>query len=273
MRKGYFVVESLSHVRRAKWDDEVVLEVITADIDNDSDFNDIVKKRVPSNTQWWYYATSQAAHKKVRELCSEYNGSTSRTTKITLVNTVTGSMLAKIRALKAGDYVTVISFQYTYGRSALIKPGTVIVVNNSNTPYVRQPIGKHTGFLSGYALIDGKEHPCGIDYENVAFWKPKYKESEIAAFVDVPIIDTEAAEDAGDVLLNFYRALGWNGADTLNVRKVRVSETVYNSLLEAMKEKCPDHNGISAAMVNYAPGVDVDMPPNKVFLLKGWITP
>jgi hypothetical protein len=180
-------------------------------------------------------------------------------------------MLAKIRRLKAGDIVTVISKQYTYNKTALILPGTVIVVNNSNTPYVFQPKDKHTGFLSGYALIGGIEHTCGIDYENVAFITPKDIRPEIEAFVDVPVIDTEAAENAGDILLNFYRNIGWNGDDALDVRKVRISKRVYNNLIEAMKEKCTEHSNLSEIIVTYAPGVDSDIPSNKVYLLKGWV--
>ena len=95
---------------------------------------------------------------------------------------VTRTMLAKIRKLRKGDIVTVISEQYTYGKTALIKPGDIIVVNNSDTPYVRKPKGKHTAFLAGYARIKGGikgvGHPCGIDYENVAVLDQSAKQAK-----------------------------------------------------------------------------------------------
>ena len=101
----------------------------------------------------------------------------------------------------------------------------------------------------------------------------KYKRNEVAAIVDAPIVSTEGVEDAGDVLLNFYRALGWNGTDNFDVRKVRTTEAVYNRLLEAIKEIYPNNDGAAALMVHAGPGVDDDVPPNKVRLLKGWTIP
>jgi hypothetical protein len=40
-----------------------------------------------------------------------------------------------------------------------------------------------------------------------------------------------------------------------------------------MYQKYPDSLIVGMAMVNRAPGVDDDIPPNKVYLLEGWIQP
>ena len=101
----------------------------------------------------------------------------------------------------------------------------------------------------------------------------KKRKKDIAAIVDAPEIRLSEDDNAGEVLLKFYYALGWNGNDILNPCKVRTTETVYRCLHDLMFEKCPDSIGVGMAMVNKAPGVDADIPPNKVYLLDGWVKP
>lgn len=96
----------------------------------------------------------------------------------------------------------------------------------------------------------------------------KYKRSDIAAIIVAPEIDINNAEYAGDIFLNFYRALGWNGEDNVDPRRVRTTEAVYTGLVDAIKEKYP--NPVGMTMVNWGPGVDDNIPPGKVYLLKGW---
>jgi len=98
------------------------------------------------------------------------------------------------------------------------------------------------------------------------------KEKEIVAVVDAPVINLSEDEKAGEVLLKFYRALGWNGEDILDPCKVRTTEAIYQRLYDLMLEKCPDKLTVGMVMVNKAPGVNDDIPPNKVYLLNGWIT-
>ena len=43
---------------------------------------------------------------------------------------------------------------------------------------------------------------------------------KIVAILDEPEINLMEDEHAGDVLLKFYRALGWNGEDILNPCRV-----------------------------------------------------
>jgi hypothetical protein len=80
----------------------------------------------------------------------------------------------------------------------------------------------------------------------------------------------EENELAGEVLLKFYRALGWNGTDIVDPCKVRTTEAVYQSLYDTMLEKFSDKVSVGMAMVNRGPGVDDDIPFGKVYLLEGW---
>ena len=90
---------------------------------------------------------------------------------------------------------------------------------------------------------------------------------------DAPKVSFADGEQAGDLLLNFYRALGWNGDDFLDPCKVRTTNEVYNSLLDQMREQYPDTIRVGMFMVNIGPGVDDDIPQGKVYLLEGWTKP
>jgi len=48
---------------------------------------------------------------------------------------------------------------------------------------------------------------------------------EVIATVDAPEISLADNETAVDVLIKFYCALGWNGEDELDPRKVRTTKT------------------------------------------------
>ena len=103
----------------------------------------------------------------------------------------------------------------------------------------------------------------------MAEWKGK----RIVAIVNAPEISLTEDEKAGDVLIKFYRALGWNGEDILEPCKVRTTEEVYKRLYDLMYEKYSDSIAVGLAMVNKAPGVDYDLLPDKVYLLDGWTRP
>ena len=88
---------------------------------------------------------------------------------------VTQSVKKKIEALKKGDKFYVKENQKTYSVGykcgwpvyKTVTPNEEITVNDSTTPYVRKPKGKHECFVSGYVMIDGELCCCGVDYENV----------------------------------------------------------------------------------------------------------
>ena len=85
--------------------------------------------------------------------------------------------------------------------------------------------------------------------------------------VDAPRIFLTGDETAVDVLIKFYYALGWNGKDALDPCKIRTTNDIYNMLYDLMFEKYPDSLSVGMAMMNKAPSVDKNVPPNKVHLL------
>jgi len=91
--------------------------------------------------------------------------------------------------------------------------------------------------------------------------------------VDAPEVSLSENENPIEALVKFYRALGWNGMDTLNPCKVRTTKLVFNYLHEVMNRRCPNSGEAGMIMVNIGPGVDDYIPPGKVYLLEGWITP
>jgi len=91
--------------------------------------------------------------------------------------------------------------------------------------------------------------------------------------VDAPSVSLSEDEKAGEALLKFFKALGWNGDDILDPCKIRTTKAVYNNLSGVMFEKCPDSVGVGMLMVNSGPGTDDYIPPGKVYLYEGWVTP
>ena len=91
--------------------------------------------------------------------------------------------------------------------------------------------------------------------------------------VDAPVVTLAEDEKAGDVLLKFFRALGWNGDDYLDPCKIRTTKAVYENLYDIMYDRCPDPVGVGMFMVNRGPGTEDYIAPGKVYLLDGWVTP
>ena len=94
------------------------------------------------------------------------------------MNMVKRSVYQKIQKLKKGDIIHVKEAQKTYDWydcnkkdyvAELITPETDVRVNTAKAPYVRKTRkGMHDYFVAGYAIINGEEFACGVDYENVA---------------------------------------------------------------------------------------------------------
>ena len=99
------------------------------------------------------------------------------------------------------------------------------------------------------------------------------KNATTITIVDAPEVSLAPDENAGDILLHFYRALGWNGDDLLDPCKIRTTKDVYNRLYDQMFERCPDSLGVGMFMVNRGPGTEDYIPPGKVYLLDGWAKP
>ena len=90
--------------------------------------------------------------------------------------------------------------------------------------------------------------------------------------VNVPKIRCGENETAGDILFNFFCDLGWdNESYILDPRKIKTTKTIFNSLYDAISEKCPDPASVGMLMVNQGPGVDKKIKEGKVHLYNGWI--
>ena len=104
---------------------------------------------------------------------------------------------------------------------------------------------------------------------------PTIKGKNVVKIVEAPEISLIEGDTPVDVLIKFYRAIGWNGKNTLDPRKVRTTQEVYNYLHGIMLEKCidKDYSTIGFLMVNNAPGVDDNITTSKIYLLEGWTLP
>ena len=91
--------------------------------------------------------------------------------------------------------------------------------------------------------------------------------------IDAPEVSLAPDENPAELLLHFYRALGWNGDDILDPCKIRTTDKTYNRLYEQMYERCPNAISVGMFMVNRGPSVDANIPTGKVHLLDGWIKP
>jgi len=96
---------------------------------------------------------------------------------------------------------------------------------------------------------------------------------KIVTIVDAPVVTLNDDDKAGDALLKFYHALGWNGEDILDPCKVRTTKAVFDKLYDTIFERAPDPIGVGMFMCNRGPGTEDYIPPGKVYLLEGWITP
>ena len=99
---------------------------------------------------------------------------------------------------------------------------------------------------------------------------------QIITVVDAPEVSLSEDEKAGDALLKFYHALGWNGGDTLDLCKIRTTKEVIKHLYEIMCGKNPDPifiMRVCTTLVNIGPSVDDYVPPGKVYLYEDWIIP
>ena len=97
--------------------------------------------------------------------------------------------------------------------------------------------------------------------------------TQIITVVDAPIVSLSENEMAGDALLKFYRGLGWNGKDKLYPWKVCTTKEVFDHLYGVIYDGCHDPLAVGMLMVNVGPGTEGYIPPGKVCLLEGWITP
>ena len=113
---------------------------------------------------------------------------------------------------------------------------------------------------------------CRSMTDFIAKYPPAGKHINVVSIVDAPDVNLGEDEKPGDVLLKFFRALGWNGEDMLDPCKIRTTKEVYSRLYDVMYDRCPDPVGVGMFMVNRGPGTEDYIPSGKVYLLDGWIT-
>jgi len=149
-----------------------------------------------------------------------------------------------------------------------------IYVNHWGSLITRDEITLLDGFLD--IEPDDLNYSVG-DCRSMGDFMAKYplteRQSTTITVIDAPEVILADDEKAGDALLKFYRELGWNGEDYLDPCKIRTTKAVYNNLYDVMYDRCPDPVGIGMLMVNRGPGTDDNIPPWKVYLYEGWITP
>ena len=98
------------------------------------------------------------------------------------------------------------------------------------------------------------------------------KKSEIFAKVNAPALRLETGQQAGDILLNFFKDLGWDPeTHTLDPVKIKTTKEIYNSLYDVMYEIIPDSIGVGMLLVNWGPSVIENIKAGTVYLLNGWI--
>ena len=96
---------------------------------------------------------------------------------------------------------------------------------------------------------------------------------QIITVYDAPEVSLSVDETAGEALLQFYQKLGWNRSDKLDPNKVKTTKAVYDYLYGVIYDRCPDPVGVGMVMINSGPSTDDHIPPGKVYLYEGWITP
>jgi len=97
--------------------------------------------------------------------------------------------------------------------------------------------------------------------------------SQLVTTVDAPAITLKQDDPAGEALLMFFRALGWNGKDLVDRHKVHTTLPVCLYLYYTMLRNCPNRVSVSILMANIGPRIDALVEPGKVDLLDGWSIP
>jgi len=96
---------------------------------------------------------------------------------------------------------------------------------------------------------------------------------KIIAIVDAPVLNFPGDYEAIDVIRQFYRDIGWNGDDKVDNFKVLTNRAVIKELQDLMNKCTTGTYNAGNIIVGLAPHIDESVPPGKVYLLEGWITP
>ena len=91
--------------------------------------------------------------------------------------------------------------------------------------------------------------------------------------VDAPQVSLAEGEKVDELLLNFFRGLGWNGEDLVDPCKIHTTQEVYAGLYNQMCKHCSDTLAVGMFLMNRGPGTESYIPPGKVYLFEGWTRP
>jgi len=95
----------------------------------------------------------------------------------------------------------------------------------------------------------------------------------VLSIIDAPIVVLANDGNPAEALVKFYKDLGWNPGDYINPKKVKVAKDVYDNIISTIHENCSFYDYIEEFVVNLSPSLDEEVPPGKVYLLKGWTMP
>jgi len=99
-----------------------------------------------------------------------------------------------------------------------------------------------------------------------------YKKEDIIKTLDFSRLDIAEAQKPGDILINFFKALGWDSNKyILNPTKIKTTKEIYNALYDKIFEKVPDAVSVGMLMVNNGPSVDESLSAGQIVLLEGWL--
>ena len=101
--------------------------------------------------------------------------------------------------------------------------------------------------------------------------------------INAPALRLDENQTPPDILLNFYRDLGWNSEDDLHPTKVVTTNAVFNGLIDSIIKGFEDGNYSDSAVddlslsvgifvMNKGPSVDGTVEEGKVHLHEGWVT-
>lgn len=160
-------------------------------------------------------------------------------------------------------------------------------VKNQNTCTIKKVLRiagkseKHRSALIAHYMATSKKTGKGtVGYRmaqgylsHLLFENHSTENDNTATVTETPKVVLEDGEPVQNLLLRFYRALGWNGTDLLDPRKIRVSKETYYGLFDEMYRREPHSRELGGFMVNFAPGTDDSIPPEITVLLDGWAEP
>ena len=92
--------------------------------------------------------------------------------------------------------------------------------------------------------------------------------------MECPNTDPLAADSAEEYLIGFYRHIGWNGQDTLDPKKIVMSERQWQEIAASLNSlpREPGEMAAGFAWMNWGPSADKRVPYGKIDVREGAFT-